>query len=320
MKQADSGFSGDATFRLEAYLQDGQERFPLGQTIRQVSILPSLPIGLRLRQPLDAQYFDTQGIPPSSVTLDVLLEAYALDSNQPADLEALASDPAALWQVQVSRDGRVLEDQPLIMQEGQGRYRLPLGELRTGAYELNIQARGTLRDRFVLGTEATLSLSFDVVSNPNTQLLRAGLVTVTLIVLATLAWIVWQQIDVRRHPCRGKLVVMRLENGKPTQELLSVNLDTLRRNRVNLRLPNEVKTEVQIQRVLVECLDERMSRKGRVRVTLYPKGKPSRSDNLSRGGSITLGSQQKNNWPGYDYPVTLDYQLWKDLDSYSDTL
>ncbi|MCS6837139.1 MAG: VWA domain-containing protein [Anaerolineae bacterium] len=314
-------FSGDATFSLEAYWQDGQERFQLGQTIRQrLSILPSLPVGLRLRQPLNAEYFDTQGIPPASVRLDVLLEAYALDSNQPVDLEALASDPAALWQVQVSRDGRLLDEQPLLVREGQGRYRLPLGELSTGLYELNIQAKGALRDRFVLGSEAALGLRFNVVSNPSTQLFYVAVVTAVLIVLAILGWIIWRQIDVRRHPCRGKLAIVRLENGHPSQELLSINLDALRRNRVNLRLPNEVKAETLIQRAVVECLDERMSKEGRVRVTFYPKGKPKRSSNLSRGSSVLLGSQHKDNWPGYDHSVTLDYQLCKDMDSYSDTL
>jgi hypothetical protein len=67
-------------------------------------------------------------------------------------------------------------------------------------------------------------------------------------------------------------------------------------------------------------MDERMSKEGRVRVTISQKGKPRRVSSLYRGGSILLGSQTKSDLPGYDYPVTLDYQLWKDMEDYSQSM
>jgi hypothetical protein len=95
----------------------------------------------------------------------------------------------------------------------------------------------------------------------------------------------------------------------------SVNLTSLRRNRITFsRLPTEVKTATGVQHLLVECMDERMSKEGRVRVTISQKGKPRLVSSLYQGGSILLGSQTKSDLPGYDYPVTLSYQLCKDVE------
>ncbi len=264
----------------------------LDEDIGTFEVLPTTRVDLEVLEPTQLEQLDTNLLPweHNPLTLRVRVQDEYGQPLNPQDIFSSEVVSSYLSLKGVNQNTGEQIGVPLMLKPtaNQGEFIAQTTELGVGEYLFTIKG-SQLNTGYIYRTPEVTVKVVRVPHPWHLPLLILGIVLATAATASTIGWVI-RQVNLRRHPCRGRLVIADEEGNIKFQ----ISLDRYGRNYIVLS-SRDFPAILKIRKMEIRCASDADSNAKRVYVTIWRQGDRAPLANfnhkvLSPGGEARLGS------------------------------